>query len=468
MRKFAKALFTPVPVLLLALFTFSTAVSGLNNTFKVEKGYWNLSSNWSEGHTPTSGETAVIPATSTVTISSPGWKEVHALSNHGRIIGDGQIRIKATTKITNWRGGEITGKFVTLGTPDTGIIDNDGKITGESVDIGTGKFICGGVMEGKSVQNAPGSSVTVGATTIVIKGTATVQGGNTNSKSPEHKGGDVSLFGRERIKVEAGAKILGGKAPKQTGKDGTATLSAPLLLLSKKSNIGGAGEKGDAKRKLEGKVKWVMGPTRLQEPVLIELPSSSLGPIDLEIVEGSITGAELFDVAVVLDSHVGTEPNRQYPLTVFAQLHENSLFLAIEIADLLAASAGDLVRAGAQEVYVAWNVNKDREQFTAGDGLLIFDLYEGIPLDCFYPRTLQYALDTDFGGTNDVVGAYSVTVFGLDDATLTIEMVLPINSHDPVGADPVFEPGAQIASLFALVFGDFEMTSPEIVFAIGR
>jgi len=323
-------------------------------------------------------------------------------------------------------------------------------------------------MEGKSVQNAPGSSVTVGATTIVIKGTATVQGGNTNSKSPEHKGGDVSLFGRERIKVEAGAKILGGKAPKQTGKDGTATLSAPLLLLSKKSNIGGAGEKGDAKRKLEGKVKWVMGPTRLQEPVLIELPSSSLGPIDLEIVEGSLTGGELFDVAVVLDSHVGTESERQYPLTVFAQRHESSVFVAIEVSGLVASSAGDLVRAGAQEVYAAWDVNKDREQFTAGDGLWILDLHEGIFWDCFYPRTLQFALDTDFGGTNDVVGAYSVSVFGDNDATLTIETVMPINSHDPVGADPVFEPGAQIATLFALVFGDSELTSPEILFVIER
>jgi len=68
MRKPAKVSFTPVPVLLLVLFAFSTAVSGLNNTFKVEKGYWNLSSNWSEGHTPTSGETAVIPATSTAFI----------------------------------------------------------------------------------------------------------------------------------------------------------------------------------------------------------------------------------------------------------------------------------------------------------------------------------------------------------------------------------------------------------------
>jgi len=83
-------------------------------------------------------------------------------------------------------------------------------------------------------------------------------------------------------------------------------------------------------------------------------------------------------------------------------------------------------------------------------------------MDGFYPYGGEYAPDTYFGGTHDVVAAaYLFVPFSADNATLSVEFLLPLDSGDRIGADPALAPGQKIDIKIGLVFDTFELETQE-------
>jgi hypothetical protein len=80
-----------------------------------------------------------------------------------------------------------------------------------------------------------------------------------------------------------------------------------------------------------------------------------------------------------------------------------NLYLGLEIA------TGE--RFDSLELYVAFDANRNGDFFDQGDDILIITLEKGDfvkseDIDYFYPETYQFALDRDFGGTNNAIGSF--------------------------------------------------------------
>ena len=107
------------------------------------------------------------------------------------------------------------------------------------------------------------------------------------------------------------------------------------------------------------------------------------------------------------------------------------------------------------EIYVAFDANRNGDFFDRGDDILIARLEEGDYLkseevDYFYPETYQFALDRDFGGTNNAVAVVSVgTVLLEDNVVYTVEFKKSLTGD--VGMDVNLQPGDEVSMVIGVI-----------------
>jgi len=456
----------------------SIVAQAKTNTF--QGGYsnnaWEESRNWSAGHMPQSNEHVVIPKDHKVRMTSSGMAPILSLKNYGTITATSgvDIDIAATKGIENHQNfhikGSETGK-VTLVTGDgkkLGIIKNQlgAVIEGRTVSLTTGTLTNHGTIKGTDASKEHKSG------NIIIKAVNvwnhnTIKGGDSKkTNGADSNGGGVELQISNTLFVGTGAKIVGGNTDAAGRKGGTikGNVKKPGQLKGRYGAparvLGGTDKDGNmtpSQLKIPG---WIAVAVPTAGRALISLPAAPL--IDPETIDGEITILDILDegVQVYVTDLVG--PEVSYPITIFTKRDDAFLYIGLEIDDLPFGSWEEFLNAGAREVYVAFDVNKDDEQFTAGDNILIFDLYEETVMDGFYPYGGEYAPDTYFGGTHDVVAAaYLFVPFSADNATLSVEFLLPLDSGDRIGADPALAPGQKIDIKIGLVFDTFELETQE-------
>jgi hypothetical protein len=457
--------------LVLVLVAASAVAYAKEYTFVAKEGFWNAAENWHDSMgnpgTPGPHDKVIIPFGKTVKIwqSKTGpltAKQVGSLDLRGKIVGvEGKtvfIAASGSGGITIWGAGEVMASTIILGTTtgSEGPIHIAGNVQGKTITLTAS---CGevtvtdtAVVQGTDAkqENERGGTITITGKVVVIEGK--VKGGKGNP------GGYIDVTATEKIEVKPGAEVTGGNSEKGDG--GPVTLTAPDLILKRSTISAGVGKEGEAEKNLNGKVTWVMAPIRAGERALIDLPAAP--SIDPGTIDGEITILDILDegVQVYVTDLVG--PDVSYPITIFTKRDAAFLYIGLEIDDLPFASWEEFLNAGAREIYVAFDVNKDDDQFTAGDNILIFDLYEETVMDGFYPYDYEYAPDTYFGGTHDVLGAaYLFLPFGADNATLSHELLIPLDSRDRIGADPALGPGDEIDIKIGLVFDTFELETQE-------
>jgi len=433
MLKHAKVISAITVPLILAILAANVLGGSPKNTFLPTTGRWDVKTNWSRGRVPTNGDYAYIPGDKTVTVAG--------------LINDNQ---NFTGSIGIY--GTVKGTSVTFDAKKI-YIGRDGKIMAHNVTLNVDKLELKGKIELPDTPNTDGGNITINAITVLVRETADLKASNSGDK----KGGSISISATT-ILVEPYAKIIAGSSEKD-GIGYTRLIGARWISISKRSDIkngDGTRPKPDAPKVIE----TVMGPIPAGGRALISLPATPL--IDPESIDGEITIDDIVDEGAQLYSTDLVGPGLSYPITIFAKQDEEFLYMGIEIDDLPFGSWEELLNAGVREVYVAFDVNQDGEQFTAGDNILIFDLCEETIMDGFYRHDFQFAPDTDVGGTHDVVGAaYLFVPFSADNATLSAEFLLPLNSGDRIGADHALGSGDEIDIKIGLVFDTFELETQE-------
>jgi len=445
------------------------------NTF--QGGYsnnaWEESRNWSAGHMPQSNEHVVIPKDHKVRMTSSGMAPILSLKNYGTITATSgvDIHISATRGIVNSYKieGSETGKVIL----ETGDGQNSAKIynkvtgtiEGRTIILTTHTLINKKLIKGTDASGQQKSG-TVKITAVEVKNYGTVSGGHSSKKETgaDHDGGDVELQISGNVLVWTGAKFVGGDSDTKKGGDVKGNVKGEIRLRGR-GGVEAIVARGSGKggKQIPPSVKatrWVGVVLPTNGRAIISLPATP--PIDPESIDGEITILDILDegVQVYVTDLVG--PEVSYPITIFTKRDDAFLYIGLEIDDLPFGSWEEFLNAGAREVYVAFDVNKDDEQFTAGDNILIFDLYEETVMDGFYPYGGEYAPDTYFGGTHDVVAAaYLFVPFSADNATLSVEFLLPLDSGDRIGADPALAPGQKIDIKIGLVFDTFELETQE-------
>ncbi len=111
------------------------------------------------------------------------------------------------------------------------------------------------------------------------------------------------------------------------------------------------------------------------------------------------------------------------------------------------------------ELYAAFDANRNGSFFDLGDDILIIHLEEGDfvkseEVDYFYPETYQFALDKDFGGTNNAMGAVSVG----DEGAQT---VYTAELKKSLVGDPDMDISLTPGDTIDMVFGVIGYTSPD-------
>lgn len=450
----------------------SIVAQAKTNTF--QGGYsnnaWEESRNWSAGHMPQSNEHVVIPKDHKVRMTSSGMAPILSLKNYGTITATSgvDIHISATLGIVNSYKieGSETGKVIL----ETGDGQNSAKIynkvtgtiEGRTIILTTHTLINKKLIKGTDASGQQKSG-TVKITAVEVKNYGTVSGGHS-SKPADYDGGDVELQISGNVFVSTGAKFVGGDSDTKKGGDVKGNVKGEIRLRGR-GGVEAIVARGSGKggKQIPPSVKatrWVGVVLPTNGRAIISLPATP--PIDPESIDGEITILDILDegVQVYVTDLVG--PEVSYPITIFTKRDDAFLYIGLEIDDLPFGSWEEFLNAGAREVYLAFDVNKDNEQFTAGDNILIFDLNEETAMDGFYPYGGEYAPDTYFGGTHDVVGAaYLFLPFGADNATLSHELLIPLDSGDRIGADPALAPGQEIDIKIGLVFDAFEMETQE-------
>ena len=443
MLKHAKVISAVTVTLMLAILAANVLGAPLKNEFLPTSGRWDVKTNWSRGRVPTKNDYAYIPSGKTVTVT-----DLLGFNNNQNLTGSIGIY------------GTVQGTAVTFDAKKI-IIGRDGKIMAHNVTLNADKVEIKGKIELPKTPHTDGGDITITAITAVIEGTASLKA----SDSGDNKGGSITISATT-ILVKPYAKIIAGGSEKD-GIGYTRLVGAKWISISDRSvieNGDGTRPKPDAPKVIE----TVMGPIPAGGRALISLPATPL--IDPESINGEINIDDIVDEIqleiTLLSPHsidmADVGPSYIYPTTVYAKQDGEYLYMGIEIGDLPFASWEEFLNAGAQEVYVAFDVNQDGEQFTAGDNILIFDLWEGTIMDGFYRHDFQFAPDTYFGGTYDVVGAaYLFLPFGADNATLSVEFLVPLDSGDRIGADPALGPGDEIDIKIGFVFDTFELETQE-------
>jgi hypothetical protein len=434
MLKRAKVISAVTVTLMLAILAANVLGDSPKNTFLPTTGRWDVKTNWSRGRVPTNDDYAYIPSDKTVTVT-----DLRGFNNNQNLTGS--IGIYGTV-----RGTSVTfdAKKIYIG--------RDGKIMAHDVTLNADRLEIKGKIELPETPHTDGGNITINAITVLVRETADLKASHSGDK-----GGSI-FISATTILVEPYAKIIAGSS-KEDGIGYTRLIGAKWISTSKRSDIkngDGTKPKPDAPKVIE----TVMGPIPAGGRALISLPATPL--IDPESIDGEITIDDIVDEGAQLYSTDLVGPGLSYPITIFAKQDEEFLYMGIEIDDLPFGSWEEFLNAGAREVYVAFDVNQDGEQFTAGDNILIFDLCEETIMDGFYRHDFQFAPDTDVGGTHDVVGAaYLFLPFGADNATLSVEFLVPLDSGDRIGADPALGPGDEIDIKIGLVFDTFELETQE-------
>jgi hypothetical protein len=434
MLKTRKVILAITVTLTLAILAANVLGGQPKNTFLPTTGRWDVRTNWSLGRVPTKSDYAVIPSGKTVTVAG--------------LINDNQ----------NFTGsivihGTVEGTSVTFEAKKI-IIGVDGKIIAHNVTLNVDKVEIKGEIKLPDTPKTDGGSIKISAISVVIRWTADLKASDSGDK----KGGSISISATT-ILVEPYARIIAGSSVTD-GIGHTKLVAAKWISTSKRSDIKDGNDTKPEPYAAPKVILTVMGPIPASGRVLISLPATPL--IDPESIDGEITIDDIVDEGAQLHSTDLVGPGLSYPITIFTKQDGEFLYVGIEINDLPFSSWEEFLNAGAREVYVASDVNQDGEQFTDGDNILIWDLDREIIMDGFYPYDLQFASDTDFGGTHDVVGAAHLFLpFSADNATLSVEFLVPLDSGDRIGADPALGPGDEIDIKIGLVFDTFELETQE-------
>ena len=124
-----------------------------------------------------------------------------------------------------------------------------------------------------------------------------------------------------------------------------------------------------------------------------------------------------------------------------------NLYLGLEIA------TGE--RFDSLELYAAFDTNRNGDFFDQGDDILIITLEKGDfvkseDIDYFYPETYQFALDRDFGGTNNAIGVVSVdTILLEDNVVYTAEFKKSLTGD--AGMDMELRPGDEVDMVIGVI-----------------
>jgi hypothetical protein len=142
----------------------------------------------------------------------------------------------------------------------------------------------------------------------------------------------------------------------------------------------------------------------------------------------------------------------RFDAVLFAKHDGENLYLGLEIA------TGE--RFNSLELYAAFDTNRNGDFFDQGDDILIITLEKGDfvkseDIDYFYPETYQFALDRDFGGTNNATGVVAVWGEGTE-AVYTAEFRKSLTGD--AGMDVELRPGDEVD----MVIGVIGKASPEV------
>lgn len=215
---------------------------------------------------------------------------------------------------------------------------------------------------------------------------------------------------------------------------------------------------GDLKRekgKLEGVIeryitdqKRAQATSATQGKITMQLPSG--GPLSCSEIDGVIALAETSQENA-LAAVTRTTPE-SLPVTIWAMHDGESLYLALELLEVPSSLAANF-----QEAYVAFDVGADGQHFTRDDDMKLLDLVTGETTDYFYEATYAFKRDIDAGGSHDVCAASTVTLSESGAMNVSVEILLPLDSEDRIGADPELAIGDEIALAIGFILEDLEL-----------
>ena len=215
------------------------------------------------------------------------------------------------------------------------------------------------------------------------------------------------------------------------------------------------GELKREKGKLEGVIeryitdqKRAQAASAIQGKISMQLPSG--GPLSCSEIDGVIMPAETSQENA-LAAVTRTAPEG-LPVTIWAMHDGESLYLALELLEVPISLA-----ASFQEAYVAFDVGADGQHFTRDDDMKLLDLVTGETTDYFYEATYAFKRDIDAGGSHDVCAASTVTLSESGAMNVSVEILLPLDSEDRIGADPELAIGDEIALAIGFILKDLEL-----------